>query len=353
MLKVYLHVGMPKCASSSIQSFFYRSRQKNLESGLCYPSTGRTRSGFFNHGNLARISKEEIPIYVRAIKEEALNLQCDKVFISCEEFVQCSQFTKKLIDEMNCLVGRDNFQVLFLFRNHFPFVESVYAQFLKGGIFRVNHTQLFKKSAGDLQHFCEYFEERNGFKFYDFGYMIRNFEAFGLEHDQIKVFSIEKEDLRTGNVINEICQYVGLPLEDNKYLSSMRVNERFSRKALLALQYGIENCGFEKTKRVRQRIAKRFAKGAYGFSTRIQIGSELVKTIQNQQNIDREFFQSRYQKGCLSMFLPEPYLLTQSEQKFSLELSNADKKWVLATIQKPRTILDKLSENRLVAKLPF
>ena len=49
--------------------------------------------------------------------------------------------TRKLIRGLNERFGAKNVSFLFIIRNHISFIESAYAQFLKGGLFRVADTE--------------------------------------------------------------------------------------------------------------------------------------------------------------------------------------------------------------------
>jgi len=169
MTTVYLHVGMPKCASSTIQGYFNRNDQRNRNAGFVYPVAGRSTSGFFNHEPINHMNPDEIENLVQEIKVEAEG--AETVFISSEDFVHAhwdSPVIANLIEQLNNTFCAKNVRLLFLFRNHFSFIESAFAQFLKGGLYRVNHGKFHRKTAGDVESYCSIFRETNGFDFFDY-----------------------------------------------------------------------------------------------------------------------------------------------------------------------------------------
>ncbi len=56
MTTVYLHIGIPKTGTTSIQSFLFNNRDQLLEAGILYPLTRRSEqclTGAYGHHKLS------------------------------------------------------------------------------------------------------------------------------------------------------------------------------------------------------------------------------------------------------------------------------------------------------------
>jgi len=325
MTTVYLHVGMPKCASSTIQGYFHKNDQRNRKAGFVYPVAGRSTGGYFNHEPVVHLNEDEIGDLVEEIKIEAEG--ADTVFISAEAFVNAywdRPVTANLIRDLNKTFGASNVRLMFLFRNHFSFVESAFAQFLKGGLYRVNHGKFYRKTDGNIEDYCAAFREANGFDFFDYGRVIEEFRKHFDADNRIEVFSIERGDLETGDILDELCKKFSLAAPSGKKVR----NARFPAKALLGLAYGIEQHGFRKVRPVRKGIAKRFEGAADGFSPMLHIHGDLAEAVAERQRVDAEYFKNEL--GCEFPALFKPRLAPpfSDDPKGEIRLTAEDRAWL-------------------------
>jgi hypothetical protein len=325
MTTVYLHVGMPKCASSTVQGYFNKNDARNRKAGFVYPVAGRSTSGYFNHEPIVHMDKDEVVALVEKIRDEAEGAEV--VFISAEAFVNAywdRPVTANLIEQLNATFGAANVRLLFLFRNHFSFIESAFAQFLKGGLYRVNHGKFYRKTAGDVESYCKSFRKANGFDFYDYTRVIEEFRKHCQPDNKIEVLSIERSDLETGDILGELCKKFDLVPPSGKKVN----NARFPVKALLGLAYAIEKHGFRSVRPIRKGVAIRFADAVDGYSSKLHIHGDFAKAVADRQRADNAYFETVLECDCPALFKPrlEPPFPVSAENEVAL--SAEDRAWL-------------------------
>lgn len=325
MTTVYLHVGMPKCASSTVQEYFNRNDERNRKAGFVYPVAGRSTGGYFNHEPIVHMSEEEITDLVKEIEIEGED--AETIFISAEALVNAywdHPVTESLIRQLNAAFGASNVRILFLFRNHFSFVESAFAQFLKGGLYRVRHGKLYRKTDGDVESYCTAFRDANGFDFFDYSRVIEEFRQRGDPENEIEVFSIERDDLETGDILGELCKKFSLVPPAGKRVK----NARFPVKALLGLAYGIEKHGFRKVRPIRKGVAKQFADAVDGYSPMLHIHGDLAKVVAERQRADAEYFKKELGCDFPALFKPRLEPPFSDDDQGEVQLTDEDRAWL-------------------------
>jgi len=307
MIKVYLHVGMPKCASSSLQSFFKNNYQNNCLNGLCYPASFRETTGYHSHRPLHKIPLEEIPKAVEEIELEAKRAGCDKILISSEKFTNSlwdREVTGKVVTALNSRFGTENTNILILLRNHFEFAESVYAQYLKGGMFRTQDKKFFRNNnKGDLNQFASNFRKNNGFDFYCYKSFIEKFKV-NAPFNKLNVFSTERADCGGIDIIEYMCGYFNIPY----FKQALKENARYSDVALHLLHYSRIKFGLSKTKKHRENISALFPRGEKTLSKLLHVHGDLYMDIMKTSIGDRSYLEPIMQGPCAALFSkPAPY----------------------------------------------
>jgi hypothetical protein len=202
---VWVHVGLPKCGSTTVQRYFSAHAEAFRAQGLCYPETGRSKGGYRSHEPIARAPQEALPALVEAIAREAKG--CDRILISCEDFANALPLGNgaALLAELNRVFGAGQVRVLAYFRNVDDFVESCYAQFIMGGLFKINAGHFFHGAATDLAAFVAAFEALKGFPLYSLrGHADQIARQFS--DNAVVLKSIERADIGEGGLIADICR---------------------------------------------------------------------------------------------------------------------------------------------------
>jgi hypothetical protein len=130
MKQVFLHIGLHKTGSTSIQYFLSHNRKRLAELGYLYPSKR------INHCNLASALKKYsennyYPEWEKTIKEiESSNLE--KIIISSEVFVESKtdEIIKRLAEKLK------NYQtkIIVYIRRQDRILESSFTQKVKSGV---------------------------------------------------------------------------------------------------------------------------------------------------------------------------------------------------------------------------
>lgn len=325
MTTVYLHVGMPKCASSTVQAYFHEHDARNREAGFVYPVAGRATGGYFNHEPILRMDKDEIAAVVGKIRDEAEGAKA--VFISAEGFVNSHwdhPVTGQLIEQLSATFGAANLRLLFLFRNHFTFIESVFAQFLKGGMYRVHQGRFHRNTDGKIEDFCKTFEDEYGFEFYDYAAVIETFRRQCQPESRIELMSIERSDLETGDILSELCKKFDLvPPEGN----TVR-NARFPGKALLGLGYSSKNYGIRNVVPKRKKVAARFADAIDGYSSVLHLHGDFAETVAARQRADAAFFATEFGCDFPALFKPRLEPPFPADPDNELQLTDVEMAWL-------------------------
>ena len=250
-MTVWVHVGLPKCGSTTVQRYFSAHAEEFRAQGLCYPETGRSKGGYQSHEPIARAPQEALPAMVEGIAKEAEG--CDRILISCEDFANALPAGNgtALLAELNRVFGAGQVRVLAYFRNVHDFVESCYAQFIMGGLFRINAGQFFQGAATDLGAFVAAFEALKGFPLYSLrghaDLIARHFPA-----NAITLKSIERADIGEAGLIGDICRMLEVaPLE-----APPAQNKRVSNVLLAVAHAARRQVSNEDFRRLRPHLAK-------------------------------------------------------------------------------------------------
>lgn len=257
--KFYIHIGLPKCGSTSLQSFLFNNRSSHLKYGLLYPDTGRTISGYNNHLDLL-MQPDKLDHHIDLIDAEVKVNNARKVVISCEEFlslvVRKPEMIGNFFSKLNKKFGSENIEIIIFIRNIFKFVESVFAQHMKGGIYGIGFE--FLKTAQDnfIDAYLEQFFLKHGFELFDLG------EHFSLlnnyaKNNHITLSSIENSDHISGDFLKTFADKFLIQYEIPK-----KTNKRFQDVTTMALIECIKRYGNKRVVRQRGRIndiAKRFS----------------------------------------------------------------------------------------------
>lgn len=95
---IYIHIGVPKTGTSAIQKFMWKNRVSLKKLGVLYPESDIVGSAHYKHAwvffhrNSLHIKNKNLSLHTvyenlfREIKSE----NCEKVILSCEDFVFCS-----------------------------------------------------------------------------------------------------------------------------------------------------------------------------------------------------------------------------------------------------------------------
>lgn len=245
--KVYLHVGMQKTATSSIQQSLSSNKEFLKQNFILYPSSWSNwhvneigallyeeqeeqRRNILHRQNFSQIDRNNI---IEKLKKEVLNCDCESLVISAESIILYSKDgLTKLKDIIQNDLNIKNIVIIISTRNIVDFMNS-YVQHLIKSSFRVEYSELVKKTIYENQitKFEKVFGQENLIvysfeeaKKHLFGVVGYFFEKIGICKEKVKEIKIIKTNEGISELACDMINYVNTiePLVDNDKVSSRR-----------------------------------------------------------------------------------------------------------------------------------
>lgn len=230
MTTIYLHIGLPKTGTSSIQTFLLDNREILLDKGFLYPLAGRPETCPFpqirvGHHSLAHeLTKAKTdlansPIW-EEVQQEIKRLGSEKVIISAEYFTLILEEDK--ISRLRKYLSDYKTKIVIYLRRQDDYLTSLYCEQVKMGSESSTIQEFIKqnKAYGDYYNLLQMWHK-----------------LFGYDNLIIKVY--EKSQFKNG-LINDFLNSIDFPLEASqmKYDSlSLSSNISQSRKATKIMRF--------------------------------------------------------------------------------------------------------------------
>ncbi|MGP5059593.1 hypothetical protein ACTXIV_12920 [Psychrobacter celer] len=243
MKELIVHIGMPKCGSSSLQGYLYENYEKNYKKGIYYPQEYRTESGYFNHEPLSRLSGVDLEKALEEVYAKSYTL--DRVIFSCEGWGEWYPRAnlKEFLDKAAVIFSGFEITVLCYLRNPFSYVMSCYYQFVKDGLFGINRDFFLNHQEPSLRVFLNLFNNIKGYHLYDLSSAIREIQSIG---DYNFIFkSMERVDSENGSFELDLCEELGLYIpeqERNQKVTNARQSDKDLEKFLFVSRFLRRGC---------------------------------------------------------------------------------------------------------------
>lgn len=230
--RIVLHVGLPKCGSSSIQAHMADNADAYRAAGVCYPRVHRLADGYRNHLPLARLRAAELAGALEDIRREAAG--CHTIVLSCEHWTNALPGCNlpALCDAISQAMPRHEIRIVAYFRSPFDFVESCYAQFIRAGLMGVSRPEFYADGAPSIERFLHRFEETRGHPLWSVVGWAAAMRA-RTQGARTSLRSMEAGDLGASCVVTDFCGFLGLPKPD----VAPRLNTRLSNRKLAELEH--------------------------------------------------------------------------------------------------------------------
>ncbi len=235
---LWLHIGLPKCGSTSIQHYLAATDTKNRKYGVVYPASYRETEGYLSHLPLALATRSgNLEDAISDILTEAAGSR--STVLSCEELSDAlpGGGAGALVEALNEAFDPQNVHIVCYFRNMYEFIESSFAQFLTGGLFYIDKAEFFSTGCSSIGDFMKAFEAEKGFPIYspiEFVRCVQN--AF--PNNRVLFRSVERVDLEGRSLTEDFCQLLDLPHFSK---SSHSANRRQSNRRIAAYLYAQTN----------------------------------------------------------------------------------------------------------------
>ena len=224
MKTVYLHIGMPKTGTTSLQKFLFYNREKLLEKGYLYPITGTNitanqESKGYSHNSLVRVlnqatnPKDDWVSQCRIweeCKKEINATQAQKVILSAEYFTGPGIYNQDLIAMTKKLLKDYETKIVIYLRRQDEFLKSYYCHLITF-LIRTN----IKEFILEWKHMADYYRTLELWE-----------NVFGQENIIVKVF--EKQQMKDGNLFRDFLAAIHLEPEKIDLTSSQEIRENVS-----------------------------------------------------------------------------------------------------------------------------
>lgn len=324
---VTFHVGMPKCASTSIQHYFTEQRDAHLARGLCYPRSfcNKVGQGHPNHRPLILVPGEKIDQALEDILKEARDANVSRIFLSCEAALSDGRNKPQLnllLRSLQDRIGSKNLKLLAFVRNPFTLAESSFAQFLRAGLLNVDMTEFFNPQEHEvaasegISRFIDLYEQKNGFDFFHYEKILTDL------HTRAPEVQLDIQAL-THRSLTDLCKMLKVPAPKTPPYFYTRLNTR----SLLILH--------EARRQRRGRNINPFmdplmdlAKAAgsqTGFNPLLHLSEENIRQISNAAAQDKRWFADKAaRKNSLikpPATLPQDFFTPPAADRFNARIS--------------------------------
>ncbi|QAX32095.1 hypothetical protein [Leisingera sp. NJS204] len=292
--QIWLHIGLPKCGSTTIQHHMAETYEQHLRLGLCYPQRHRSPAGYRNHIPLARMAAEVLPAALTEIEAEAERHSCRRILLSCEHWTNAFRTSNlaALVQALQQRMPGWQIRLVAYFRNPYGFAESSYAQFLRAGLFGIAKPAFFAAGPPGIDRYLRCFEESYGFplpSLLSFTQML----LAQFPRDSLVLRSNAPADLDAPDMLSDFCNLLGLPPPE----TAARRNSRIQPRKLAEIEYVQTRVSQPVYMQLRPKLLKRdFTRGAPPGPAR---GSSLHLSAAMAEDITRRLEAERSELAAL------------------------------------------------------
>ncbi len=205
-VQVTIHVGMPKCASSTVQAHFADNDELYQSKGLLYPTRHRLKNGYRHHNPLFEpdLSPDTA---VQDLLREAERKNCTRILISTERFTTDTEgHLARITAAFSRQIGAENITCLCLVRDPASMLRSSFQQFVRAGLWRVNRAKFYAETDGSIAAFLQAFRAENGFDLHEYDKIIAR-TTKGVTAGQLLVW-----DIKAGpDILTRLTRHFDLP----------------------------------------------------------------------------------------------------------------------------------------------
>lgn len=222
-MKLYLHIGIAKTGTTSLQNFLYLNRMHLAEQGVLYPAsvTDQVLILYDNRGHNAMVWNQRWSRCTQRLQAELRASDCSCAILSAEVLQQQLNTVDRIRDLHGWLrqLGFDHTEVIVYLREPGAWFCSYISQLVRNSTIR-------RYTADDLtQLLPQHFDVTRSILDYR-GTVEQWGEVFGQEHLQVRLF--ERECLQGGDLLRDFMQTLGLEWQDGFQIPDKNANERLN-----------------------------------------------------------------------------------------------------------------------------
>lgn len=226
MTTIYLHIGMPKTGTTSLQKLLFYNRKKLLEQGYLYPITGTNISSkkglkAYSHNSLVKMLNyntdsqgegfSQCESWEECKKEiNTLAIKSKKVIISAEFFTGPGIYNSSLIATIKNILEDYDTKIVIYLRRQDEFLISYYCYLITFFI-----RKDIKEFISEWKYMADYYRTLELWQ-----------DVFGVKNIIVRVF--EKNQLKNGNLFEDFLAAVNINYEAIDLKSSQEIRENVS-----------------------------------------------------------------------------------------------------------------------------
>ena len=200
MKKVFLHIGLHKTGSTTIQAFLHQNCNELGNFGYLYPKTGVMPEGKAHH-NLVWLLKNDTRANLsfgtwKELYEEIETTNFDNIIITSEDFGSSNKTTINTINSLKTELQSYEVKIIVYIRRQDRRLESQYTQHIKQGTYNGNILSFCRKRKAD----SNYYKLLESWK-----------QAFGINNlivrplDKVQIPNISHDFLKIIGITNLSC----------------------------------------------------------------------------------------------------------------------------------------------------
>lgn len=277
---VYIHVGMPKTGTSSIQNFIVINEDiLSKKYNLYYPKFGRWEDGshheiaFAVSSNPYREMKQgaELLEYLSILEKEIDDSACENVLLSSECFHLYSNR-----DIVNKFKAKYNVRLICYIRRQDEYLESIYSQNVRDTIL---------KEKREFEDFKEFFKDS---LFYS--KMMKKWEVL-VDKKDIIIRVYDKNKLINQNVVDDFMNIFSIAIDSNFNKQATFLNNSFNLKITL-YKLMLNNVVFSQDRRIvdiLQRFSKKYGKLEESLMSNMARESLLDEFLEDNEYVKKNY----------------------------------------------------------------
>jgi len=205
-MQITIHIGFPKCASSTLQAYFADNAAFHRGHGLLYPDAHRQPKGYRSHRPLLEPDLDPSRA-VAEILEEARQAGCDRILLSAEDFsTDRSGRLQALTDGFRAQVPEASVTLVCLLRDPVEMLRSSYFQFIRGGLWGIDRPAFYRRPDISINGYIEAFHASRGCHWYEYDTLLNA----ALKEVRADRLYVRATDAETG-VLDQVRAILALP----------------------------------------------------------------------------------------------------------------------------------------------
>ncbi len=218
-MQITIHIGFPKCASTSLQAYLADNDALFRSSGLLYPERHRLRTGYRHHGPLLA-NDLDLGAAVNDIIDEAQSNGCRRILLSTEEYTtNRTGRLAALTDEFSKRLGTEAVSLLCLLREPIAMLRSSYQQFVRAGLWGINRDRFYKETNGSIEAYIDAFYAARGCHWFAYDYLLAS-ALTNVTAGNLTVWDLD----RIPDLAGQLNSHFSLPDGQNAAVKNTRIS---------------------------------------------------------------------------------------------------------------------------------